>query len=99
MEGEGERSALTIHGDDDQVRLEIVVDGPEAYAELRAKVVASDGRTVLEKTFEPAPILILGWPAKGMASGTYTLLLDGRGRAGGPREDVSRRDFTVRRER
>jgi hypothetical protein len=99
MEGEAERSVLTLHPDDEQVLLQIVLEAPEAYGEMRTAVLSADGRTVQEKRFvKPASILELRFPARGMAPGTYTVRLTGQAKAGGPPEDVALA-FSVRRPR
>lgn len=77
MAGGSDRQRLTLRGQE-AVRLEIVLEGSEAYRELAARLVRADGQVVEWKALKPGPVMVLPLSAPQLPPGVHTLVLTGR---------------------
>jgi len=82
----------------EQVRLDVVLEGHEAYRDLSARLEGPGGAPVHEwKRVAPQPIVPLALPARGLAPGPYTLVLVGRDRESGGPAELDRWDLVVQK--
>jgi hypothetical protein len=96
MAAESTRHVVHLDPGVGQVRLEVVLDGHEAYRDLSARLEGAGGALVQQwKSVRPTLVVPLTVPAQRLQPGPYTLILAGRDRDGGAGAELSRWELVV----